>query len=162
MVVKLRNQRLPAGWKQKRGEFFYNCLSGQQYWIPCDEKPKVRLALIYNVPQQFIVLQGESFIIRTPDLEYLDTCEPACTICGDTPYPGQKLLDRELKKDREKTCERCCPEYLCNLCLCEHNVCLACLEPEQEISLNHKSRCRLDALKVFWDRDWQEQKGKGE
>ena len=157
MVVKLKNQRVPAGWTPNPGQLFYNRLSGQQCWIPCTEEPKVRLALAYNVPQQFIVLQGESFIISTPDLEHLDTCEPACTICGDTPFPGRQLLDRELKADYEATCKRCHPEYLCNLCLCEHNVCLACLKPDEEGSLDHKSRCRLAALKVYWERDSREQ-----
>ena len=151
MVVKLKNQRVPAGWTPNPGKLFYNLLSGQPYWIPSTEQPKVRLALEYHVPQQFVALQGESFIIRTPDLEYLDTCEPACTICGDTPFLGQKLLDRECLADIEASCQRCLPEYLCNLCLCYHNLCLACLEPGEEEELDDKSRRRLAALKGYWE-----------
>ena len=151
MVVKVKNQRVPAGWTPNPGQLFYNRLSGRQCWVPCTEEPKVRLSLAYNVPQQFIVLQGESFIISTPDLKYLDTCEPACTICGDTPFPGQELLDRDRQEDYAATCQRCYPEYLCNLCLCDHNLCLACLEPGEEGELDDKSRRRLAALKGYWE-----------
>ena len=115
------------------------------------EEPKIGLALAFNVPQLFIVLLGDcSFLVSAPDLEWLSgDDEPACTICGDTPYPGQRLLDHV--PDFESTCQRCHPEYLCNLCLCDHKVCLACLEPREEDLLDDKRRCRLAALKQYWE-----------
>ena len=151
MVVRLQNQRVPQGWTPNPGRFFYNCLTCHNCWIPFTEEPKVRLALACNVPQHFIVLQGDGFLISAPDLPYLDKVEPACTICGDTPFPGQELLDRDFEADFEATCQRCHPAYLCNLCLCDHKVCLACLEPEEEDMLDDKHRCRLAALKRYWE-----------
>ena len=134
---------------------FRNLISGHTVKVPCTEEPKVRLALECHVPQQFIEVQGQNFIIRTPDLEWLDECDPACTICGDAPFPGQQLLDRDVAADLAVTCQRRHPEYLCNLCLCKPMICLACLEPGEESTLDHKSGRRLAALKVFWERDWQ-------
>ena len=155
MVVRLKNQRVPAGWTPNPGSLYRNLISGHTVWVPCTEEPKVRLALECHVPQQFIEVQGQNFIIRTPDLERLDECDPACTICGDAPFPGQQLLDRDVPADLAVTCQRCYPSYLCNLCLCKPMICLACLEPGEESTLDHKSGRRLAALKVFWERDWQ-------
>ena len=100
MVVKLKNQRVPAGWTPNPSRLFRNLISGHTVKVPCTEEPKVRLALECHVPQQFVEVQGQNFIIRTPDLEWLDESDPACTICGDIPFPGQLLLDRELGEDR--------------------------------------------------------------
>ena len=85
----LKNKCIAAGWKPNRRKLVYIRLSGQHCWIPCKEIPgteelKVRLTLAYQVPQQIIVLEGENFSIRTPEIEPLDTREPACRICGVT------------------------------------------------------------------------------
>ena len=147
MVVRLQNRRVS-------GRYFSNCISGHKCWIPFTEEPKVRLALAFKVPQLFIVtspdLLGDcSFLVSSPDLEWPGDDEPACTICGDKPYPGQRLLDHV--PDFESTCQRCHPEYLCNLCLCDQKVCLACLEPEEEDMLDDKHRRRLAALRHYWE-----------
>ena len=65
------------GWTANSRKLFYNRLGGTPCSFPCTDKPKVRLHLGYYLPQRFVVLQGETFIIRTADLEHLYTCEPA-------------------------------------------------------------------------------------
>ena len=149
MVVKLKNRRIAP-----QGQFFRNAVSGVESWVPEGWKPKVWLALAHNVPQQFIsLLDCQSFAVVVPDHDYFDMAdELSCTICGDAPYPGQKLLDRDLEWDRRQTCQRCEPDYLCDLCRCEPSpgnfACLACLYPEEECRLGDNRR--LAALQMFW------------
>ena len=139
------------GWKPTSGRFFHNLVTGVAFWVSCTKEPKLALALALNVPQLFIVsVDDRSFVTSAPDLEWLSTGEePACTICGDTPYRGSRLLDRDF--DLDSTCQECYPEYLCMLCLCDHKVCLACLQPWEEELLDDKRRRRLAALTHYWD-----------
>ena len=88
----------------------------------------------------------------------------ACTICGDAPYTGQNLLDRDTIEDRLRTCQRCMPGYLCGLCRWEKSpgnvVCLACVDSEDECLLGDNSR--YAALKGYWESiDGMEKKRRG-
>ena len=52
-------------------------LGGRLCSFACRDKPKVQLHLGYYLLQRFVVSPGETFIIRTADSGYLDTCERA-------------------------------------------------------------------------------------
>ena len=66
--------------------------------------------------------------------------------------PYWVVLDRDLPED--KTCVRCCLEFLCTRCRVEVStgemVCLACVEDEEEYMLSDWDARRLRALKSWW------------
>ena len=159
MVVKLKNKRIP-----RESKLFRNAISGAEAQVPASWEPKIWLPLMLNVPQQFVTIQDDqSYVVLVPDHDFIyDAPDVSCTICGDTPYSGQALLDRDLPGDEERTCYRCVPAYLCARCRIELPrsklspggvVCLACVEQNEEGLLVDNRR--LLALKMFWDEDSQ-------
>ena len=67
MVTKLMNRKI-------EGQVFRNAVSGIDCRVPGNWKTKVWLAMLNNVPQQFVTLLQEdrSFVFGVPDHDYLD------------------------------------------------------------------------------------------